>query len=252
MRRAAGREATGSASASRTLSIATFRTNTTRSVTNALTAASISASMLIGPTPCSHDSGVLVNGSRTTPAQPRTTTALKLERTSGDLWQDADMSPAAAIERYLRTGEHDPLFRGWSGRVVDRARRGDDDMKRALIEEVTRRAVGRRRPAQMPALDLTAFTRAKVEAMVRGLFPEPEHEPVLRLLERSVVFLTPDRVASILLDCRWLGTAWDVANLYLGSLDAELLGPDAPRIVGLSAETTCFVSLSYFLRRSRE
>lgn len=44
----------------------------------------------------------------------------------------------------------------------------------------------------------------------------------------------------------WLGTAWDLANLYLGSIGAEPLGEGAPAIVGLSEETTSFVSLEYF------
>jgi hypothetical protein len=81
---------------------------------------------------------------------------------------------------------------------------------------------------------------------VRGLFPPAEQEVIFRVLERSVVFLIPDRVEGILLGCTWLHTAWDLANLYLGSLGAELLAEGAPRIVGLSAETTCFVSLEYF------
>jgi hypothetical protein len=34
--------------------------------------------------------------------------------------------------------------------------------------------------------------------------------------------------------------------LYLGSLDAELLSEQAPAIVGLSQETTCYVSSAYF------
>src|SRR5579883_39139 len=45
---------------------------------------------------------------------------------------------------------------------------------------------------------------------------------------------------------RWLHSAWDVANLYLGSVNAELLGPEAPSLLRLSQETTCFVSADYF------
>lgn len=44
----------------------------------------------------------------------------------------------------------------------------------------------------------------------------------------------------------FLHQAWTIANLYLGSIDADLLGEQAPRIAGLSQETTCFVSLRYF------
>lgn len=161
------------------------------------------------------------------------------------------MPAAAAIEHYLRTGNHDPHFREWTGDIIKRERRAHDDLLRALVDEVARRGDGRRPSVEMPAIDLVAFTRAKVEPMVRGLSPQAEHEVMLRVLERSVVFLTPDRVESILLGCTWLHTAWSLANLYLGSLGAELLADDAMRIVGLSAETTCFVSLDYFTETNR-
>ena len=50
---------------------------------------------------------------------------------------------------------------------------------------------------------------------------------------------------------RWHRTAWDLANLYLASFDADLLAEDAPAILGLSEETTCFVSAEYFRGESR-
>jgi hypothetical protein len=165
--------------------------------------------------------------------------------------QDVTVPATAAIEHYLRTGDHDPYFFDWSGDVIERERRAHGDLKRALVDEVSRRAAGRRPSVEMPSIDLTAFTRAKVEPMVRGLFPEVEQEVMLGVLERSVVFLAPDHVESILLGCTWLRTAWCLANLYLGSVGAELLAEDAPRIVGLSAETTCFVSLDYFTETNR-
>lgn len=43
------------------------------------------------------------------------------------------------------------------------------------------------------------------------------------------------------------GSAWTLANLYLASVGAQSLGKDAPRLVGLSEETTCYVSPEYFL-----
>ena len=49
----------------------------------------------------------------------------------------------------------------------------------------------------------------------------------------------------------WPHTAWALANLYLGSLEAELLSDEAPRIVGMSVETTCYVSPAYFGETSR-
>ena len=50
---------------------------------------------------------------------------------------------------------------------------------------------------------------------------------------------------------RFLHSAWDLANLYLGSVGAELLGDTAPRIVGSSEETRCFVSAEYFTESDR-
>jgi hypothetical protein len=42
-------------------------------------------------------------------------------------------------------------------------------------------------------------------------------------------------------------SAWDVANMYLLSVGAELLGKTALNLVGLSEATTCFVSPAYFM-----
>lgn len=87
--------------------------------------------------------------------------------------------------------------------------------------------------------------------MVRGLFPGRERGPVLSLLERSVVFLTPLKIADVLREASFPDTAWDLANLYLASCGADLLSDDAPRIVGLSNEATCYVSMEYFRSTDR-
>ena len=55
-----------------------------------------------------------------------------------------------------------------------------------------------------------------------------------------------DTIEPILLNHRWDRSAWDLANLYLLSVGAELLGEQAPRVVGISEETTCYVSSAYF------
>jgi len=153
---------------------------------------------------------------------------------------------AEAIERYLRTGSHDPTGAPWPGDVIERTRRAHHELLQALVTEVTRRASTLPVPELLQGFDGVAFTRAKVEPMVRGLFPRVERQAVLGLLERAVVFLTPASIELVLRQQRWLGTAWDLANLYLGSIGAEPLGDDTPAIVGLSEETTCFVSLEYF------
>ena len=155
---------------------------------------------------------------------------------------------AAEVERYLRTGDSDPDHAAWPGdNFFESARLAHADLENALIAEVRRRTGNWRLSQAIRDLDVVAFTRNKVEPMVRGLFPRVEQDVVLALVERSVVFLTPDNIEAVLQkEMRWPGSAWDVANLYLGGIDAELLSEDAPRLVGFSQETTCYVSPAYF------
>ena len=158
-----------------------------------------------------------------------------------------DAGIAAEIRRYLGTGEHDMLFRAWTGEnTLDRLNRGHEAMLDALVAEVKRRMGTPSTPAALQGLDLVHFARCKAEPMVRGLFPKTEQEVMLGLVERSVVFLTPDSIESVLRDCKWLSTAWKLANMYLMSVNAEPLGRDTANMVGLSEELTCYVSLDYF------
>jgi hypothetical protein len=110
---------------------------------------------------------------------------------------------------------------------------------------VGRLAAGRTQEA-LTVTDTVALTRAKVEPMVRGLFPRVEQQHVLSTLEKSVVFVTGVNIERILLDEGFDHAAWSLANLYLASLGAELLGDEAPRLVGISQGTTCYVSPEYF------
>ena len=71
------------------------------------------------------------------------------------------------------------------------------------------------------------------------------------MFAKSVVFLTSDNIEPVLLRQSWLRSAWDLANLYLSSVKADLLGPDAPSLLGMSEETTCYVSTEYFVDRGR-
>jgi hypothetical protein len=152
---------------------------------------------------------------------------------------------AAEVRRYLRTGETDPHHVAWPGGFLEAAQRAHQDLRDALVLEVMRRVQGRVH-RQVPDGDMVAFTRRRVEPMVRGLFPRAEQEPVLGVLERSVVFLTTSSIESVLRDHDHDGSAWDLANLFLASTGAELLGKGVPRIVGLSEGTTCYVSPGYF------
>lgn len=150
------------------------------------------------------------------------------------------------VERYLRTGETDPHHAAWPGNgFMERANRAHEDLRGALVREVRRLAEGLSHEP-LPQADTVALTRDKVEPMVRGLFPRIEQDQVLATLEKSVVFLTSANIEPLLLEHGYDSSAWTLANLYLASLGADLLGEEAPRLVGLSEETTCYVSPDYF------
>ena len=49
-------------------------------------------------------------------------------------------SPQSEIAHYLRTGEHDILFKAWPGNhVLDCCQRGTANLRRALVREVRAR-----------------------------------------------------------------------------------------------------------------
>ena len=158
-------------------------------------------------------------------------------------------SVAEEIARYLRTGDSDPHGLAWSGQsFLARVQAACADLENALVGEVLRRTGGWRPPPALAAIeDLTAFARRKVGPMVRGLFPSAEQDAVMALVERSVVFLSPDNIEEVLREASGhRRSAWDLANLYLGSAGAELLADDAPHILGASVGTSCYVSAGYF------
>ena len=162
-------------------------------------------------------------------------------------------SPDEELQRYVRTGEHhNDFFLGWPGSdFFARAEHARAALAEALVAEVRKRTPNAAVPQTLLGLDVAAFARAKVAPMVCGLFPRGERESVLNVLARSVVFLTPENIAPVLRQARWLSTAWDLANLYLSSFHSELLSDDAPQILGLSEETTCYVSVEYFTGSGR-
>jgi len=156
-------------------------------------------------------------------------------------------TPEQATERYLRSGKHDAHFRAWPGNdFLARIHGGDAALRSALISAVHSCTVHIAFPETVANIDVVAFTRGKVAPMVRGLFPASEQASVLDLLERSVILLTPATIDAQLQNTQWLATAWDLANLYLGGLGAELLAEDAPPLLGLSEETSCYLSAASF------
>jgi hypothetical protein len=154
-------------------------------------------------------------------------------------------SIADEVERYLRTGETDPYQAAWPADFMERGRRAHADLRGALVEEVRRLAKGLSHEPVPEGVGV-AFTRAKVEPMVRGLFPKAEQDVVLSTLENSVVYVTSETIEPLLLNHDYDRSAWDLANMYLRSLGAKLLGEEAMSIVGLSESTTCYVSPDYF------
>lgn len=151
------------------------------------------------------------------------------------------------IKHYLRTGEHDHDFTGWPGRdYLSRVTAGEQAIEDALVAEVKRLEAGCTLPSLPDGFDPTTFARRKVTPMVTGLFPAKERETILELLESSLVFLTHDNIEQVLREEHWLSSAWDLANLYLGSIGSKCLNGKPTYLVGLSQETTCYVSTEYF------
>ena len=69
---------------------------------------------------------------------------------------------------------------------------------------------------------------------------------MLRTRKKFVVFLTEENIEQVLVGQTWLYTARSLQSRYLASVEAELLGPDAPDLLGLSQETTCYVTATCF------
>lgn len=159
------------------------------------------------------------------------------------------MTPTIAteIERYLRTGDTDTHPFAWPGQnYVECATRAGADLRGALVAEVLRRSEGVTFPDLPGPEETVALTRRKTEPMVRGLFPRAEQDAVLALVERSVVFLSPGTIGSVIQEQSFHRSAWNLANLYLYNVGAELLGPGAPEALGMGQEATCFVTPTYF------
>lgn len=151
------------------------------------------------------------------------------------------------ITRFLNSGLSDPLATAWSGEgVLERCQRADRELRAALVAEVRRRAEARLQPTLPEGFGPAKHCRAVLAPMVQGFFPNADRAVVLDVLVQATVFVTKDNVEEILLTESSGHTAWMVANLYLLSLGLELLSPDAPRIVGLSADRKCYVALDYF------
>ena len=143
------------------------------------------------------------------------------------------------------------LHAAWpGGHALERIERGSDDLQQALLAELRRREATVTVPRYAPtgSDDLVAFSREKLGPMVNGLFRRDEREAVLSVLEKSVVFLSPENIEALVREAS-LDTAWTISNMYLRSIGASPISENAPKAVGLSEETTCYVSLEYFTEK---
>ncbi len=127
------------------------------------------------------------------------------------------------IVRYLRTGESDTLSAAWPGdSFITRAQNGNQVLRNALIAEVIERTPHSEIPEQLVNLNVAAFAEDKIAPMVRGLFPSGEQPVVMEMFRRSIVFLTPDNIAAVIMKTSFASTAWHLANLYLLSCGAGI------------------------------
>ena len=145
-----------------------------------------------------------------------------------------------AIAQYLSCGDSDPECRVWPGGYYDRHVLAHRELRAALVAEVHHRVVGVV-PAEPPDAPFTSSHR-RIELMVRGLFPATEQEIVLTRLRTSVVLITHANIDALLQSLTWDRTAWVIANMYLRSLGLKTLGDDDSTPVGMSEETSCYVT----------
>ena len=150
------------------------------------------------------------------------------------------------ITRYLNTGDSDLWGQlGPADNMVDGLKNYSRALREALVAEIRRRSRRRRHPAVPHGMDST-FTRHKLVPMIKGLFPRKEHDLVLGVVEKSIIFLTREAAVRSILEASFLHSAWQIANVYLFGIGAPLLGDGTFRALGMNVETSCYVSLAYF------
>jgi hypothetical protein len=154
------------------------------------------------------------------------------------------------IAHFLSTGESDPLGRNFPGRHTLECVTGYERyLRKALLNEVRLRERGRRQNHLPPGFNPSAWTRRKVQPMITGFFPATERQVVLDVAEQSIMFLTRETTHRAISGVAYLESAWTIANMYLYSLRAVMLGDGSRQIVGLSEGTKCYVSLEHFAEK---
>ena len=161
-------------------------------------------------------------------------------------------SPEHAIKHYLRCGEYDPNFGAWpGGDYLSRSQQAGSALRNALRLAIHRRTPHVNATGDQAGLDVVTHTRERITPMVLGLFSRSERQPVLDALSRSVVLLSSATIDGVIDQTPRLRTAWNLGNLFLAGVKAELLGEEAPHLVGLSEGTNCYLSSQYFSHSGR-
>jgi hypothetical protein len=161
------------------------------------------------------------------------------------LSQTIELFAAAPSPSLALTKNTNSSFAGWPGaNHVDVAHKASQRLRTVLVEETLRRADGFGSQVTLP-VEPHAWARNRLSPMVCGLFGTGERSIVLDKLARGVVFLTPRNIAAVHIEQTRLSTAWNLANLCLYSIPPCFPQQACP-IVGLSEETTCYVSISHF------
>ena len=149
-----------------------------------------------------------------------------------------------ALRRYVASGECGIPDAGASDDpAIEMLRRNARwAYRQELWLAVERRA--RKRTTVPPALveGPDALMRRRATPMIQGLFPARERKVVLNFLGRSLLVLTEANIRGALTTTPCDHAAWMIANLYLESLGAPLLGPEAPKLLGLAEKARCYVT----------
>jgi hypothetical protein len=87
----------------------------------------------------------------------------------------------------------------------------------------------------VPELDCVAFTRAKIEPMIRGLFRRPEQDTLLAALARSIVFLTSANIEQIRRAPGFHNLAWADTRCRADLLGAARALESESSVLGVSA-----------------
>lgn len=140
-----------------------------------------------------------------------------------------------ALETYLQTGQGNYLS-------------DNKPLRQGLVKEILIRTAGVPKPA-LPDIDLVELTRRKIEPMICGLFPKAEQPILLEALSGSLIVVSHATIESLVLNERWDGTAWSLANLYLNFLGVPMLSERAVAALGLSEELRCYITPEYFVEQ---